>query len=297
MTKNRITELPDLPPRPSNSNKGTFGRACIVAGSRGMSGAAVLAGSAALRAGAGLVIVAIPEGIQSIVAMGNPCYLTVGLPEDDTGGLSASAKKPLLDRASGCDVIAVGPGLGQGQDRKALVMALIEETSVPLLLDADALNVLEGETSVLEKREAPLILTPHPGEFSRLTGAEIDAIQADREARAFDFAAKHKVVLLLKGEGTVVTDGSRIYVNETGCSGLATGGTGDVLTGLIAGLIAQGMEPFPGAQLGAHVHGLAGELGCDTVGEHGLIATDLLEYLPPAFGEHLERDNPPGLVP
>lgn len=277
------TELPRLASRPADSNKGTFGRILVVAGSRGMSGAAVLCGGAALRGGAGLVRVAVPEEIQPLVAVGHPCYMTVRLPQDDSGTISASAQSAIMDLAKQNDIVALGPGLGRSAGLGELVTALVHEISVPLVLDADALNAIGTRTHLFRERQAPLILTPHPGEFARLVGSDVPTVQANRLDRALKFAADHRVVLVLKGNRTIVADAERWYVNTTGNPGMATGGTGDVLTGLIAAFLGQKLEPFAAAQLGVHLHGLAGDLARDAVGEVSLLATDLLDHLPRAL--------------
>jgi ADP-dependent NAD(P)H-hydrate dehydratase len=286
MTVEVISQLPALAPRPADSNKGTFGRVLVVAGSRGMSGAAVLCASAALRGGAGLVCLAVPQEILPVVAAANPCYLTAPLAQDEHGRLAAGAEAELLRLASANDVVAAGPGLGRGDGVTALVLALLARSSAPLVLDADGVNVLQHQTDRLRGRAAPVILTPHPGEFARLLDADVPTVQARRRELAVRFAAEHGVVLVLKGHGTVVTDGRRVYVNATGNPGMATGGTGDVLTGLIAALLGQGLEPFAAAQLGTFLHGRAGDLARDAVGEVALIASDLLAYLPAAFRSH-----------
>ncbi len=278
-----VTKLPVLPSRPADSNKGTYGRILVLAGSRGMSGAAVLSGSAALRGGAGLVRVAVPASVLPIVAGANACYLTAGMPEDEHGLFAGQAEGELLDLAQANDVIAMGPGLGRSVAITQLVLAVLDKTKAPLVLDADGLNAVQHCTDRLKGRQAPLILTPHPGEFARLLGTTVAKVQAQRQELAIRFAADHSLVLLLKGDGTVVTDGKKVYINTTGNPGMATGGTGDVLTGLIAALLGQKLEPFAAAQLGAHVHGLAGDLARDELGEVCLIASDLLNYLAPAF--------------
>jgi ADP-dependent NAD(P)H-hydrate dehydratase len=278
-----ITQLPVLPPRPEDSNKGDFGRILIVAGSRGMSGAAVLCGSTALRSGAGLVYVAVPESIQPIIAGANPCYLTATLPEDEEGLVSDKAAPALLKLAEGKHVLAVGPGLGRGPAISSLIAALLTQVSLPLVLDADGLNAVEQDTGRFKGRKAPLIITPHPGEFARLIGSDIKTVQAQRQELAVRFAAEHDIVVVLKGYGTLVTDGRRLFRNLTGNPGMATGGTGDVLTGLIAALLGQHLEPFAAAQLGVYLHGLAGDLARDDLGEVSLIASDLVDYLPRAF--------------
>jgi ADP-dependent NAD(P)H-hydrate dehydratase len=275
--------LPQLPPRPRDANKGNFGRVLVVAGSRGMSGAAVLCGSAALRGGAGLVRVAVPASIFPIVAAGNPCYMTAPLPEDEHGCLSPEGVDAVLSLLERSTVAVLGPGLVQTTGPRAIVNAVIERSPVPLVLDADALNVLAGSTAQLHQLRVPAILTPHPGEFGRLLGCDTAAVQADRAALATRFAAEHGVVVVLKGKGTIVTDGRHTYVNTTGNPGMATGGTGDVLAGLIGAFLAQGLSPFEAAQLGVHAHGKAGDVAAEVHGEVGLIATDLLDYLPAAL--------------
>jgi NAD(P)H-hydrate epimerase len=280
-----VTQIPTLPQRAADSNKGTFGRVLVVAGSRGMSGAAILCGTAALRGGAGLVYIALPEGILNIVASGNPCYLTVPLPEDEHGLLAAEAEAELLKRAKANDVVAFGPGLGRSQAITRLVSSLIAEPQVPLIIDADGLNALADHADRLRHRPAPLILTPHPGEFSRLIRSDIASVQARRQELALQFAADNELILVLKGHGTIVTDGRRVYTNTTGNPGMATGGTGDVLTGLIAALLGQGLEEFAAAQLGVYLHGLAGDLARDDLGEVSMIASDLLDYLPEVLGK------------
>jgi NAD(P)H-hydrate epimerase len=280
-----VTRLPRMQPRPADSNKGTFGRVLVVAGSRGMSGAAVLCGSAALRGGAGLVYVAVPESIQSIVAAGNPCYLTEPLAEDPQGRVAASCEPSVMATAAKMSAVAFGPGLGNHRGTVQLALSLTTHCSLPLVIDADGLNAMAEHTDRLhrDRMAGPRILTPHPGEFARLLGSDVPQVQANRRELAVKFAAEHGVVLLLKGFGTIVTDGHRVYVNPTGNPGMATGGTGDVLTGLIAALLAQGMQPFDAAQLGAYWHGLAGDLARDELGEMSLIASDLLHYLPRAI--------------
>ncbi|HXG12069.1 MAG TPA: NAD(P)H-hydrate dehydratase [Gemmataceae bacterium] len=291
-----VVSLPVLPPRPADSNKGDFGRVLVVAGSRGMSGAAILCASAALRGGAGLVRLAVPQEIVPIVASANPCYMTAPLPQDEQGRIAARAEAELLALARVNDVVALGPGLGQSPHLAGLAAALITQTRVPLVIDADGLNNLRDRTNLLRGRPAPLVLTPHPGEFARLLQSDVATVQAARRDLAVRFAAEHGVVLLLKGHGTLVTDGRRVYTNRTGNPGLATGGTGDVLTGLVAALLGQGLEPFAAAQLGAYLHGLAGDLARDQLGEVSLIAIDLLDYLPQAFRQLSVVNHPSSAV-
>jgi NAD(P)H-hydrate epimerase len=278
-----ITQLPKLAPRNPESNKGDFGRALVIAGSRGMTGAAVLCATAALRGGAGLVRVAVPVDVLPIIAGGNPCYMTAALPSDEQGRLDGRAEAELAALLRANDVAAVGPGLGQSAGVAQCVRAVLD-SSTALVLDADGLNMLRGDTAPLKGRAAPLILTPHPGEFARLLRTDIPTVLARREELAAHFAAEHGLVLVLKGHVTLVSDGARLYRNRTGNPGMAKGGSGDVLTGLIAALLGQGLDAFAAAQLGVYLHGLAGDLARDQLGEVSLIATDLLDYLPHAFG-------------
>jgi ADP-dependent NAD(P)H-hydrate dehydratase len=288
-TPELVTELPRLAPRTVDGHKGTYGHVLVISGGRGMSGAAVLCGSAALRGGAGLVTVATPTEIVSVVAAGNPCYMTRPLPTDTDGRLSADALPVILGDAEAADVVAVGPGLGQSAGVASVVVKLVGRLPRPLVLDADGLNNLSGNVDLLRTRPAPTVLTPHPGEFARLTGRTIADVQANREGLAAEFAAAYKVVLLLKGPTTIVTDGRRLSRNTTGNPGMATGGTGDVLTGLTAALLGQGLDAFDAARLAAHLHGLAGDLARDELGEVAMIATDVLGHLPAAFRRHHGR--------
>jgi NAD(P)H-hydrate epimerase len=281
-----VTDLPRLAPRAPDAHKGTFGRVLVVAGSRGMTGAAVLCASAALRGGAGLVQLAVPDDVLDVVASANPCYLTAPLPGDGHGRLGAAGLGPLLELARASQAAVVGPGLGKGPELLQMVQAVLQQTATPLVLDADALNLLAGHTERLRGHAGQVLLTPHPAEFGRLLGCDAKAVQADRQGLALRFAASHGVVLVLKGHGTVVTDGRRLYVNATGNPGMATGGTGDVLAGLTGALLGQGLEAFAAAQLGVYLHGLAGDLARDDVGEASLLATDLLAALPRAFLAH-----------
>ncbi len=279
-----VTELPRLLPRGADSNKGDFGRILVVAGSRGMSGAAILSASAALRGGAGLVKLAVPQEILAIVATANPCYTTLPLPQDDSGRLAHVALPVLQQEAQTQDVLAIGPGLGRSDTLSALLADLLGQLSQPIVLDADGINAFAHQPAKLRPPSgAPRIITPHPGEFARLVQLETRAVQARRQELATRFAREQQLIVVLKGHGTLVTDGRRLYHNKTGNPGMATGGTGDVLTGLIAALLGQGLEPFAEAQLGTYLHGVAGDLARDQLGEVSLIASDLLTYLPAAF--------------
>ncbi len=283
----RVTAPPVLPVRKDDAHKGDQGRVLVIAGSRGMSGAACLAATAALRGGAGLVTAAIPEGIQNIVAGFEPSYLTIGLPEDEQGRTKATSLKRLAEVLAVQDAVAIGPGLGQSAGLQELVQELYDSIPVPMVVDADALNLLARRPYLVKRVSdaAPRIVTPHPGEFARLTGLTTAAIQQDREQHAVEFARQNNVVVVLKGQGTIVTDGQRLWVNDTGNSGLATGGTGDVLTGVVAALLAQHLPPFEAAQLAVHVHGVAGDLAAEELSKPGMIASDLLSRVGRAWCE------------
>ena len=277
------SELPRLPSRRPDSHKGDYGLTLIVGGSRGMAGAAALAGMAALRGGAGLVRLAVPETVLDTVARFEPSYMTVPLSADDDGRITLAAFDRIAELAEKAAVVACGPGLGRSFDLDQLVVRLYQEIARPMIFDADALNALAAESETLLRRGGPRILTPHPGEFARLIARKLDADQ--RNDAAVELADRCGIVVVLKGHRTLVTDGRRRTLNTTGNPGMATGGTGDVLTGLIAALMSQQMEPFDAARLGVHLHGLAGDLAAEELGQASLIASDLIQYLPEAFLE------------
>lgn len=287
-----VTSLPRLPSRAKDSHKGTFGRVLIIAGSLGMSGAAILAGLGALRGGAGLVHVACPSVIQPVVASGHPCYLTVGLPFDAAGQLSVASIEVITPLLSSVQAIAIGPGLGRTPAVFDILGHLLLHFEGPVVIDADGLYALKQlqDQGRVPERKIPLICTPHPGEFAHLTGLTTPIVQSDRKQHAVRYVMQHKVLLVLKGHGTIVTDGNRIYVNTTGNTGMAKGGSGDVLTGLITSLAAQGMAPLEAAQAGVYLHGLAGDLAAASLSEHAMLPTDLAEALTQAFRKY----NPQG---
>lgn len=277
--------LPTIPPRERDSHKGTYGRVLLVGGSRGMAGAISLSGMAALRSGAGLVTIATPRCIQSTVAGFSPSYMTVGLADNDDT-LAEVAIDPLLQLVVKADVVAVGPGLGRSASAKAIVQRLYVDVNKPMILDADALNALAELGTEIAPPGGPRVLTPHPGELKRLTGERVGARPSTRTKAATQLAARdasQQTVVVLKGAGTVVTDHVRYVVNTTGNPGMATGGTGDVLTGVIAALVAQGLETWSAARLGVHIHGLAGDLAANEIGPVSLVATDVIDFLPATF--------------
>ncbi len=279
-----IDEVPRLPVRRPDSHKGDYGRVLIVAGSRGMTGAAALAGMGALRSGAGLVFLALPASCWSVVAALEPGYLTVPLSEDGEGRLAAGALPELQERAEDADVAAIGPGLGVTEAIRQIVVEIYRTWTLPLVVDADALNALAHHRDILGDHAGPRIFTPHPGEFRRLLGGDVGG-----EEEAINFARTHDVVMVLKGHRTLVTDGRKLYRNTTGNPGMATGGSGDVLTGVVAALLGQGVTPFDAACLGVWVHGRAGDVIVSERGQTGLVARDLIDGLPCVWRE-LEAD-------
>jgi ADP-dependent NAD(P)H-hydrate dehydratase len=282
-----IETIPKLKPRKPDAHKGDFGRVCIIGGCIGMSGAAALAGRAALRCGAGLVRVAVPENVLPIVASIEPSYTTIPLAEDSAGRISAKAINTILDAVSENDCLAFGPGIGTSGGIQSILEALLQQEHLRLLIDADGLNNLSGIKDWPDKLKANLILTPHPGEMKRLwTGLFREQLPPNRRDQAGKLAKHTKTVVVLKGAGTVVTDGQKVYINKTGNPGMATAGSGDVLTGVITALIGQGLSNFDAAVLGVHIHGSAGDIAAEKFGQVSLIATDIIESLPKAFLEN-----------
>jgi hydroxyethylthiazole kinase-like uncharacterized protein yjeF len=274
-------------PRPADSNKGMYGHVLIVGGSLGKSGAAAMAGMAALRSGCGLSTVATPASALDAVAGFAAELMTEPLPQTDAGsiamgtienGIFGQLVKPI-------DVVAIGPGIGRNTETAEFVRQAVRQTKVPLVLDADGLNAFQGHADKLDGRTRPLVLTPHPGEMSRLTGLSIKDVQAARLRVARDFAREHGLILVLKGTRTIIAlpDGTA-WVNPTGNPGMATGGTGDILTGMTAGIIGQMQDDVARAVIAAvYMHGLAGDVAAERMGEHSLVATDLLAALPEAL--------------
>ncbi|MBI3009458.1 MAG: NAD(P)H-hydrate dehydratase [Candidatus Omnitrophica bacterium] len=276
-----------LPVRNVASHKGDFGHVYCIAGSRGLSGAAALCAQAALRAGAGLVSLAVPKSLHDPMAAKLTEVMLHPLAETKQGSLSLQAFPEILDWLEQMDAIALGPGLSQNPQTAELIRRLLPRIVKPLVVDADGLNALVGEIDLLKKLTLPVILTPHPGEMGRLVNLSVSDIQRDRQRIAIELARKYRVVVVLKGAGTVVTnfDGS-LYVNETGNPGMATGGCGDVLAGLIAGLLGQKLSPFDAARLGVYLHGLAADLAASQVGPVGLIASDIADRIPQAIHQY-----------
>ena len=269
--------------RQPDAHKGAFGHALVLAGSTGFAGAACLAAQGALRSGAGLVTLGVPWNLLPVVATKLTACMTHPFRQVPGGALALGALPQILAFARRCNVVAIGPGIGRHRSTTKLVHALVRSLDKPLVIDADGLNALEGEIDVLDAATAPRVLTPHPGEMARLTGLATADIQQRRADLATEFAARHRVVLALKGYRTIVTDGEHVYENQTGNPGMASGGTGDVLTGIVAGLLAQGLPPFDATCLAVTLHGLAADLAVTETGEQALVATDLLAHLGSAF--------------
>ena len=267
-----------LPRRDPEGHKGTFGKVLCVCGSVGYTGAPIFAGRGAVRTGSGLVFLAVPESVWPVAAVKSDEAMPFPVPEAE-GRLSLLAEEPIRRRAESCDAVLIGCGLGRGWQTDALVRKLLT-IEKPLVLDADGLNALSGREELLQKRAAPTILTPHEGEFLRLVGG----LSAGREAAAAAFSEKYGVYLVLKGHRTVVAapDG-RLAVNGTGNSGMAKGGSGDVLAGMILSLLGQGCEAFAACCAGVWLHGRAGDLAAADKGERGMTPTDLLEQIPYAM--------------
>lgn len=280
-----IEPLPRLAKRDPEGHKGDYGRALLIGGSRGMAGAIGLAGIACLRSGAGLVRVAVPDSVLDAVSTYEPSLMTSALPDVD-GRIAAAAREALAPLLKTATAVACGPGLSRSEELDELVAWLYTTLPQPAVFDADALNALAAQPDALRKPGGPRILTPHPGEFARLSGTNGTVVETDRaqmEARAVQLAALWGVVIVLKGHRTLVTDGRQRSHNTTGNPGMATGGAGDVLTGVTTALLCQRLEPYDAARLATHVHGLAGDLAAAELGEVSLIASDLLRFLPAAF--------------
>ena len=294
----KITKIPKLPASPADAHKGFFGKVLVVGGSRGMIGAPCLAANAALRSGAGLVRVAVPKDILPTVAGLTPCSTFIALAQDANGLIDSRAVHDVLQALGENDSVALGPGLGRSNGLESLVESIVGESKLPCVIDADGLNNLAAAGrggDVLGRLGGNAVLTPHPGEMKRLWQACFrDPMPPDRAEQAERLAEHCKCVVLLKGHETVVTDGRGTYINSTGNCGMATAGSGDVLTGCIAALMARGgtgrasdrcLGVLDAAILGAHVHGRAGDIAAACFGKTSVIATDLVDMLAEAWSE------------
>lgn len=275
-----------IAPRRADSNKGLYGHVLVVGGSVGKAGAAAMAGISALRAGAGLSTVATAQSALPTVAGFYPELMTEPLPETDGGAIATSAGVRVEELLKSMTVVAIGPGISRDPHTATLVRSLVANQKIPMVVDADGLNAFQGHTGELNGSDRTLVITPHPGEMARLAGCSTAEVQKDRLGVARNFAREHNLIVVLKGHRTLVVEAKgEAWVNTTGNPGMSTGGTGDILTGMVAATIAQNPNNVPLAVCAAvHLHGLAGDLMQESVGEHSMVATDLIRGLPEAFG-------------
>ncbi|MBO5954136.1 MAG: NAD(P)H-hydrate dehydratase [Oscillospiraceae bacterium] len=264
-----------LPDRDLRAHKGDFGKILLLCGSRGYTGAAALAAMGALRSGAGLVYLGVPESIYAIEAIKLTEPVVFPLP-DASGMLSKAGIGEISSRLAQMDAVLIGPGIGQSEDTFAIVKYVLEQFTGPVVVDADGINVLSAHRDILRGRMAPTILTPHGGEFRRIGGDD----GMDRLDAAVKLAKDLGVILLLKGHQTIITDGDRCYINPTGNPGMAVGGCGDVLAGIVTSLLGQGIAPLEAAACGAWLHGAAGDLCAESIGQYGMLPSDMLQMLP-----------------
>ena len=264
-----------IPTRDPNGHKGTFGKVLLLCGSRGFTGAAWFAAMGALRSGAGLIYLGVPESIYSIEAIKLNEPVIFPLPEAG-GKLSSQSFLEIRERLPQMKAVLIGCGLGQSQGTREVVKSVLENAQCPVVLDADGINVMARHKDILRRRTAPTILTPHDWEFVRIGGI----LQKDRMEAAEKLAWDLSSIVVLKGHETCITDGVRSYVNRTGNSGMAKGGSGDILAGLITGLLGQGMDPLQAAAVGVYYHGAAGDLCAEELGEYGMLPSDYLDFLP-----------------
>ena len=308
----RVKSLPKLIPRKKNTHKGSYGRVLVLAGSPGMTGAAYLCCKAALRSGSGLVTLGVPKSLNFIMETKLTCVMTHPLPETKALTLSNKGREEILKLCEKHDVVALGPGLSQQPETKKLILWMIKTINRSIVIDADGINALTGNLHILYKIKKNVVLTPHPGEMSRLINL---GSAKDVQKKRIDIATKfvksiHKqlgkvptaspcaflrkqdagavgkerdFILVLKGDKTIVVNYNKVYINRTGNPGMATAGAGDVLTGIIVSLIGQGFNVFDASQLGVYIHGLAGDMASKKKGEVSMIASDILDFLPDAF--------------
>ena len=273
--------IKNFPHRAADANKGDFGHTLVIAGSSGYTGAAYLTSQAALLSGSGLVTLATGRSLYGIMAEKLTEVMVRPFFETRDFSLSLLAEKDLMSFSLNCNCVAMGPGISQNKETQHLVRNLVTKLTKPIVLDADGINALAGHIDTLKNAKASVILTPHPGEMARITGKDKAGIQQNRKDVALGFAAEYNIVLVLKGHETIVANpAGEFYVNKTGNAGMASGGTGDVLTGIIAAFVAQGIAPFEASIMAVHFHGLAGDLAVKEKGILSLTASDVLNKLP-----------------
>lgn len=272
--------------RPDDSNKGTLGSLLCICGSYGMAGAAIMAGKAALRCGIGLLKIAVPKSIYPVCATNILESVYYPLEETSNGIISSKNTDFLLEMCEKSSAVVIGCGLSVCEDTKNLVQSVITNCEKPLVIDADALNCICNKPEILKNLKAPAIITPHPGEMARLLHSTPKAVNSNRENTAIDFAKKFGVVTVLKGAGTIIAspDGE-VYINHTGNSGMATGGSGDILSGIIGSLLAQGASPINAAAAGVFLHGTIGDLAAEKLGKISMLPTDMIDMIPTAYSK------------
>jgi NAD(P)H-hydrate epimerase len=282
MTQSEMKSL--IPIRKPDSHKNDYGNVFVLAGSVGFTGAATLTSLSALRAGAGLVTLGVPQSLNEVMEMKLTEVMTLPLPETTARSLSLEAEPAIIDFMKKATVLAIGPGLSLNEETKQLVRRIVIKSNLPMVIDADGITAIAEDLSILKQAKSPIILTPHPGEMARLLHSISKMVQTDRIEIAHQFAQEYKVILVLKGARTVIADPTgQVYINPTGNPGMASGGVGDVLTGLIAGFLAQKLSPLNSALLGVYLHGLSADLAVETLTQYCLIASDILDYLPKAI--------------
>ncbi|HAJ33825.1 MAG TPA: bifunctional ADP-dependent NAD(P)H-hydrate dehydratase/NAD(P)H-hydrate epimerase [Candidatus Atribacteria bacterium] len=282
VTKEIVKSL--LPFRATYSHKGSFGKVLILAGSIGMTGAAYLASEAAMRSGAGIVVLGIPRSLNPIMEVKLTEVMTLPLAETEKQSLGEEAEETILKLMENYSVLGIGPGISRQAETQRLVRKIIEKSNIPLVIDADAIYALSEDSTILKKTKTPLVITPHPGEVAKLTNKDIDYILNNQLDITREIAQKFGIVVVLKGARTIIANKEgEAYINVGDNSGMATGGSGDVLTGIICSLIAQGADNFSAAITGVYIHSLAGDLARDIKGERGMIAGDILSQIPRAF--------------
>jgi len=274
-----------IPPRPRLSHKGDYGHVLVVAGSRGKTGSALMSARACLVSGAGLVTIGVPESLMDVYQSRVTEEMCLPLPDNGDGTLSAKAAAAIGSFVAGsADVLAMGPGIGVSDGTRAVLKKILKEVEKPIVMDADAINCLDKKSGELNKTSAPLVITPHPGEFARISGMKIDKIEDDCIEAALSFSQEAGVTLVLKGVPTVVADAEgRAFINSTGNPSMAKAGSGDVLTGMIAAFVAQGLIPADAATLGVYMHGMAGDLAAARLGLHSVLASDIIASISEAF--------------
>lgn len=288
ITRDMIKEI--LPDRPRDTYKGNYGKVYVVAGSTGMTGAAVLTCKAALRSGAGLLKIPVPQSLNTIMETRLTEAITVPVAEFKKGIVGIGDIGKILKTMEESDVIAVGPGSGTSRELEELLRNILENTSKPIVLDADALNSLAKRKELLQLIQSPIVMTPHLGEMARLTEFDIDYINSNRIEVALEFSKKWNAIVVLKGARTVVAGpNGEVYMNETGNPGMSTAGSGDVLTGIVTGFISQGIDPLKAAVAAVYIHGMAGDIAAEKLGEYGLLASDIVKQLPFAIKEIVGR--------